>query len=177
MENLTNSADRCHAAETAEKRDLGHGEARREANLNSAQLVFGQPIPTSLVNKKANPLLRMFGKGPEGATCKTCTHLRRKHFSKVYIKCDLRPNTNGPATDHKAGWPACGKYQFATTETKRPVTSPGLDQSAASPQGRGRDGNKPLMQNRTANEEPSPTGSNPGDNFNSKINKPSSFNQ
>lgn len=39
---------------------------------------------------------------------------------------------------------------LASTETMRPVTSPGIDQSAESPEGPGRDGNKPLMRNRTA---------------------------
>lgn len=58
---------------------------------------------------KVNPLLAVFGK-LEGKKCKECNHLYRKHFSKVYIKCDLRPDTNGPSTDHKANWPACKKF-------------------------------------------------------------------
>jgi hypothetical protein len=62
-----------------------------------------------------NPLVKMFGRGPDGAICRTCAHLYRKQFSRVYIRCDLRPNTNGPGTDHKARWPACGKYQPTTT--------------------------------------------------------------
>lgn len=62
----------------------------------------------------------------------------------------------------RAGHPA----PFANTETKRALTSPGLEQSAESPQGRGRSGNKPLMQNRSAKREAIPTGSNPGENFN-----------
>ena len=73
---------------------------------------------------KGNPCIPVFGKGPEGKICKHCTHLHRKRYSKTYIKCGLRPNTNGPGTDHKAGWEACGKYE------EKPPSTP----SAASPE-------------------------------------------
>lgn len=61
-----------------------------------------------------NPCIRAYGRGPEDAKCKTCALLRRKHYAKTYIKCSLRRDTNGPGTDHKANWPACGKYQNAS---------------------------------------------------------------
>lgn len=48
--------------------------------------------------------------------------------------------------------------EFASTETTRAVTLPSIDERAGSPQGRGRDGNKPLMRNRAAIWWPSPTG-------------------
>lgn len=69
-------------------------------------------IQTSLVGTKfrENPCVAYYGKGPEGKLCKTCEHFFRKQYSKVYRKCDLRGNTNGPGTDHKATWPACAKY-------------------------------------------------------------------
>lgn len=60
-----------------------------------------------------NPCVRAFGIGPEGMRCKQCVHLYRKHYSKTYIKCELRKNTNGPGSDHKANWPACGKFEAA----------------------------------------------------------------
>jgi hypothetical protein len=60
--------------------------------------------------KKPNPLVKAFGPGPEGKKCKDCVHLFRKKFANTYIKCDLRPNTGGPATDHRANWPACKKF-------------------------------------------------------------------
>jgi len=60
--------------------------------------------------QQLNPLVRAYGPGPEGAKCKTCRHLFRKRMSKVYIKCELRANTCGPGTDHRANWPACAKY-------------------------------------------------------------------
>ena len=30
--------------------------------------------------------------------------------AKTYFKCELRGITNGPGTDHRANWPACGKF-------------------------------------------------------------------
>lgn len=105
-----------------------------------AQLVFGQPRPRELRNKKRvepeqsltmelpdatttsrwalnpNPCVAAFGLGPDNATCKTCVHLFRKTFGKTYIKCDLRPNTSGAGTDHRAGWDACGKYEPLVSE-------------------------------------------------------------
>ena len=63
-----------------------------------------------------NPCVRAYGPGPQGATCKYCKHLYRKHYSKTYIKCRLRDDTNGPGTDHKAGWSACAKYEAIQQE-------------------------------------------------------------
>lgn len=48
--------------------------------------------------------------------------------------------------------------QFSNTETNHPAALPGLGKDGESPEGPGRDGNKPLMKNRTANEVPSPIG-------------------
>lgn len=53
---------------------------------------------------------------------------------------------------------------FTNTETKRETTSPEIGQSAESPGGPGRDGNKPLMRNRRPNLA-SPIGNNSGDIF------------
>lgn len=98
-------------------------------------LVFGQPIPREMyaqmvgsrvdhrgrvrkshaMKDKANPCLRLHGPGPDATTCKNCTHLYRAGGSKTFFKCRLRGKaTSGPATDHYAGWPACGKYQEET---------------------------------------------------------------
>jgi hypothetical protein len=53
--------------------------------------------------------------------------------------------------------------RFTNTETSRPGTLPPIATADKSPRGLGRDGNKPLMRNRWANEVPSPKG-NPGGN-------------
>lgn len=82
--------------------------------------LFGKEIPPGQLieewkrrQRKVNPLLHVFGKGPEGARCKHCRHLFANCCSKTYYKCDLRPFTRGPGTDHKANWPACGKFEKA----------------------------------------------------------------
>ena len=63
------------------------------------------------VKPEPNPCVRLFGKGPE-AKCKTCSHLiRRGGCAKTFLKCEFRRNTRGSATDHKAGWNACIKYE------------------------------------------------------------------
>lgn len=58
-----------------------------------------------------NPCVRLFGPGPDGETCRHCAHLLRKRMSKTYLKCALRQNTSGPATDHKAKWNACTRFE------------------------------------------------------------------
>lgn len=63
--------------------------------------------------RRVNPCIQVYGFGPDGKTCKACVHFYRKKYSKTYLKCDLRRNSNGPATDHRAGWAACGKYEEA----------------------------------------------------------------
>lgn len=74
--------------------------------------LFGAEIKEAAPTGKVpgNPLIRTYGPGPEGKTCKTCVHLWRKRISKTYLKCDLRVETAGPGSDHKAKYPACGKY-------------------------------------------------------------------
>lgn len=64
-----------------------------------------------LKHKKANPLIKFFGKGPDNEKCKSCVHFYRKKFSKTYFKCALRGDTAGPGTDHRANWPSCAKFQ------------------------------------------------------------------
>ena len=73
--------------------------------------LFGQEVKELEVTTKGNPLIRTYGPGPIGKTCKNCIHLYRKQMSKSYLKCDLRPDTNGPGTDHRAKWQSCGKYE------------------------------------------------------------------
>lgn len=58
-----------------------------------------------------NPMVKAYGHGPEGAICKTCSHLLIKHYAGTYRKCEYRKNTNSSATDHRVRWPACSKYE------------------------------------------------------------------
>ena len=65
--------------------------------------------------RRVNPCVQVYGPGPEGVTCKTCRRLYRRHFDKMYIKCELRTCTRGAGSDHRVGYPACAKYE-ATEE-------------------------------------------------------------
>lgn len=74
---------------------------------------FGEIIDETLYGprkRSVNPCVELYGAGPEGERCKHCTHLYVKQYSSNYYKCDLRRNSNGPATDHRANWPACGRF-------------------------------------------------------------------
>lgn len=54
------------------------------------------------------------GSGPAGETCKTCRHFTRLEYrSGTFLKCGLMEKhwTHGPATDIRAGWPACREWQ------------------------------------------------------------------
>jgi hypothetical protein len=50
-----------------------------------------------------NPCVRLWGPGPEGATCKTCARMLSWH-------CSLRTLSACLAEPHRVGWRACGKY-------------------------------------------------------------------
>ena len=73
--------------------------------------LFGQPITEAPQKIKGNPCLALYGQGPEGKTCKGCVHLVYRGARRSYLKCDLLKITHGAGTDHKASWPACGKYE------------------------------------------------------------------
>lgn len=48
--------------------------------------------------------------GPAGETCGSCKHHKTRTFAKRYHKCDLGPDSFGPATDVRLRWPACDKW-------------------------------------------------------------------
>lgn len=75
------------------------------------QLIFGIDRLPQSTSTSINPCVDVYGKGPEGKKCKDCIHLYAKQYSKRYYKCELRKNTNGPRTDHRVYWPACGKHE------------------------------------------------------------------
>jgi ribosomal protein L37AE/L43A len=58
----------------------------------------------------SNPMVALHGHYP-GHECKECSHLRPVRMARTYWKCDLRPLTHGPATDHRVHWPACAKFE------------------------------------------------------------------
>jgi len=85
------------------------GTARRR---NADPLIDSHP--------DGNPCVRYFGAGPEGVTCEGCVHLFGVQYSRVYYKCDLRPISGGPGTDHRVRWPACAKYEPGENERYHP---------------------------------------------------------
>lgn len=45
-------------------------------------------------------------------TCGSCRHLEVNGYSRrVYYKCGLCGVTNGPGTDWRLKWPACGLFE------------------------------------------------------------------
>jgi len=76
--------------------------------LNAAQTAwFEDQQAKAAMRGDNNPCVKLYGLGPDGARCKTCTLLFRRG---QYFKCRLRNLTSGPGSDHRANWPACGKY-------------------------------------------------------------------
>lgn len=46
--------------------------------------------------------------------CGNCKHLIRKRYSKVYHKCNLYIDTNGPASDIRVKWLGCAQWDKGT---------------------------------------------------------------
>jgi hypothetical protein len=40
-------------------------------------------------------------------------------YAKTYLKCELGPLSHGAATDWRASWPACGKYEDGEGKRKK----------------------------------------------------------
>jgi hypothetical protein len=59
----------------------------------------------------SNPMVAVYGPGPEGAQCRSCVHIHGLQYAKTYYKCDRRQLTHGRRTDHYVNWPACGQYE------------------------------------------------------------------
>lgn len=62
--------------------------------------------------KGRNPCIALYGRGPEGAICGECVHLKRvRYHTRQYPKCGLRTETHGAGTDHRVKWPTCGRFE------------------------------------------------------------------
>jgi len=81
----------------------------------SKQLVFGvhtvQDAKTMARVENPNPCVKIYDFGPKDKRCKHCVHLFSYGNTRNYFKCDLRRVTHGPATDHRANWQTCGKFE------------------------------------------------------------------
>jgi len=56
-------------------------------------------------------VIKLYGAGPDGKTCRTCAHCVATGINTTYHKCDMTKPTRGPSTDWRVSWPACGKYE------------------------------------------------------------------
>ncbi len=83
----------------------------------------------------------------------------------VRVEAGRKARATKTLRDFQGGVDELLDNQFANTETKRSVTLPSKDKIAESPEGPGRDRNKPLMQNCDANELRSPIGITDGNTF------------
>jgi len=52
----------------------------------------------------------MYGKRDD-KKCRTCKFLEHYKQSASWMKCKFSKHTGGTATDWKARWPACGKFE------------------------------------------------------------------
>lgn len=78
--------------------------------MSDRLVLFGERDPGS-VRQDSNPMVRLFGLGPDGQTCRSCRHLIRYSQAATWSKCALRCNSGGRATDHRSGYRACAKYE------------------------------------------------------------------
>lgn len=76
--------------------------------MEQFELDLGVPVDQSKLD--LNPMVRVYGFGPENKRCKHCSHLFKKQYAGTYYKCDLRLSTNGPSTDHRVNWNSCSKF-------------------------------------------------------------------
>ncbi len=88
----------------------GSPRARRQRAREDAARQAGLFALPAIEPKRVNPLLRVYGPGPEGAICRDCVYLRAHQQSKRWYKCVLRA-PGGPATDHRVRWQACGRFE------------------------------------------------------------------
>ena len=85
--------------------------------------LFGNPEPIPLPTKrdkrgrklpkpkpKTNPLIPVYGPGPDGTKCGGCVHHFFKSYAKNYPKCGIRPD-GAAATDHSSRYASCGKFE------------------------------------------------------------------
>jgi hypothetical protein len=63
--------------------------------------------PEAREHKLVGYLRRIYGNGPDGATCGNCANL---YAVGKYFKCKLGPQSRSEATDWRKKWLACGKF-------------------------------------------------------------------
>jgi hypothetical protein len=84
----------------------------RDRDPGVAEAIIMAGMPRSYDGTpKSNPLVLVYGEGPDGAICGHCEHLfAQGGTQRTYYKCDLRRVTHGPVTDHRFRWQACAEF-------------------------------------------------------------------
>jgi hypothetical protein len=71
---------------------------------------FVLPAQASRLPQRIRAMHATYGTNP-GERCGTCRHLVCKHYNKRYYKCDQTRQSNGPGTDWRVSWDACGRWE------------------------------------------------------------------
>ena len=88
-------------------RDLFGDPVEPPARLSAGRRLTARQ--RQLAERGVNPLTGL--QGPAGRTCGECAHrLLQRHHDKSFAKCEVGPQSRGPATDVRAFWPACPKF-------------------------------------------------------------------
>ena len=73
--------------------------------------LLGIEVPAAPTRpRRHGEMIRLYGECP-GRQCAQCAHLVRRVHARVYLKCELAGVTASAATDWRAGWEACGKWE------------------------------------------------------------------
>ena len=60
--------------------------------------------------RRHGEMVRLYGPCP-GRRCGQCAHLVRRRYARTYLKCEVAGETASAATDWRAKWDACGKWE------------------------------------------------------------------
>lgn len=76
--------------------------------------------PEPPIAPQIKQMYNAYGRTP-GEKCKNCVYLERiPGHTKTYFKCKLTKQTNGPATDWRLHWEACGKWVMNNRQSDLP---------------------------------------------------------
>ena len=71
------------------------------------------PVPKQRKLQKIHTMRKLYGYRDD-RTCRECCYFDRvRHRAKTHFKCSWYGDTRGEATDWRATWKACGKFEEA----------------------------------------------------------------
>jgi hypothetical protein len=75
-------------------------------------LLPDMPAPVAVRPRRHAEMIRLYGESP-GCQCAQCRHLIRKRGDHAghFLKCEFAGVTASAATDWRAKWPACGRFE------------------------------------------------------------------